>query len=101
MNILRAISITSSHFLNFVREQILALNEAFRLPMATSIRSWRGLLISSLVGLFVAIIAVGIQPFGLDLFNHEQKTELLLGFGGVAFFAMLIIKFALPTLFPK
>ncbi|GAB3518251.1 LytTR family transcriptional regulator DNA-binding domain-containing protein [Emticicia fontis] len=101
MNILRAISITSSHILNFVREQILALNEAFRLPMATSIRSWRGLLISSLVGLFVAIIAVGIQPFGLDLFNHEQKTELLLGFGGVAFFAMLIIKFALPTLFPK
>jgi hypothetical protein len=101
MNILRAISITSSHILNFIREQLIALNEAFRLPMATSIRSWRGLLISLLVGLFVAIIAVGMQPFGLDLFNHEQKTELLLGFGGVAALAMLIVKFILPLIFPK
>lgn len=101
MNILRAISVTSSHVLNFVREQLIALNEAFRLPMATSIRSLRGLLIALLVGLFAAIIAVGMQPFGLDLFNHEQKTELLLGFGGVATFAMLLVKFALPTIFPK
>lgn len=101
MNILRAISITSSHLLNFIREQLIALNEAFRLPMATSIRSLRGLLISLLVGLFVAIIAVGMQPFGLDLFTHEQKTELLLGFGGVATFAMLIVKFILPAIFPK
>lgn len=101
MNIIRAISITSSHILNFIREQLFALNEAFQLPMATSIRSLRGLLISLLVGLFVAIIAVGMQPFGLDLFNHEQKTTLLLGFGGVATFAMLIVKFILPTIFPK
>jgi hypothetical protein len=101
MNILRAISVTSSHLLNFVREQLIALNEAFRLPMATSIRSLRGLLIALLVGLFVAIIAVGMQPFGLDLFNHEQKTELLLGFGGVATLAMLIVKFILPAIFPK
>lgn len=101
MNILRAISITSSQILNFIREQLIALNEAFRLPMATSIRSLRGLLISLLVGLFVAIIAVGMQPFGLDLFNHEQKTELLLGFGAIATFAMLIVKFVLPTIFPK
>ncbi|RFS13287.1 LytTR family transcriptional regulator DNA-binding domain-containing protein [Emticicia sp. C21] len=101
MNIFRAISVTSSQVLNFVREQLIALNEAFRLPMATSIRSLRGLLIALLVGLFVAIIAVGMQPFGLDLFNHEQKTELLLGFGGVAAFAMLLVKFVLPTIFPK
>jgi len=101
MNILRAISITSSHILNFVREQLIALNDAFRLPMATSIRSLRGLLIAILVGLFVAIIAVGMQPFGLDLFNHEQKTALLLGFGGIATFAMLLVKFVLPTIFPR
>src|SRR6218665_3798336 len=101
MNILRAISITSSQILNFAREQLIALNEAFRLPMATSIRSLRGLLICLLVGLFVAIIAVGMQPFGLDLFNHEQKTELLLGFGGMATLAMLIVKFVLPTIFPR
>jgi hypothetical protein len=101
MNILRAISITSSHILNFVREQLIALNEAFRLPMATSIRSLRGLLISLLVGLFIAILAIGMQPFGLDLFNHEQKTALLLGFGGVATFATLIVKFVLPTIFPR
>lgn len=101
MNILRAISVTSSQILNFVREQLIALNEAFRLPMATSIRSLRGLLISILVGLFVSIIAVGMQPFGLDLFNHEHKTALLLGFGGVATLAMLIVKFVLPTIFPK
>ncbi|RYU91041.1 hypothetical protein [Emticicia agri] len=101
MNILRVISITSSHILNFVREQLTALNEALRLPMSTSIRSLRGLLISLLVGLFVAIIAVGMQPFGLDLFDHEQKTELLLGFGGVAVIAMLTVKFVLPAIFPR
>jgi hypothetical protein len=101
MNILRAITITSSQILNFVREQLIALNDAFRLPMATSIRSLRGLLISLLVGLFVSIIAVGMQPFGLDLFNHEHKTELLLGFGAVASVAMLIVKFVLPVIFPR
>lgn len=101
MNILRAISVTSSQILTFVREQLTALNEAFRLPMATSIRSLRGLLISLLVGLFVSIIAVGMQPFGLDLFDHEQKTELLLGFGMMATLAMLIVKFVLPSIFPR
>ncbi len=101
MNILRAISITSSQILNFVREQLIALNEAFRLPMATSIRSLRGLLIALLVGLFTSIIAVGMQPFGLDLFNHEQKTALLLGFGIVATVAILLAKFVLPLIFPR
>lgn len=101
MNILRVLSTTSSHVLNFVREQLIALNEAFRLPMATSIRTMRGLLICLLVGLFVAVVAVGVQPFGLDLFNHDQKTWFLLGFGVVATFAMLIAKFVLPIVFPK
>lgn len=101
MNILRAISITSSQILNFVREQLIALNEAFRLPMATSIQSLRGLLIALLVGLFASIIAVGMQPFGLDLFNHEQKTALLLGFGIVATLAILLAKFVLPLIFPR
>ncbi|WP_259016870.1 hypothetical protein [Emticicia fluvialis] len=100
MNILRVISITGNHLLNFIREQLMALGEAFRRPMATSIRSMRGFLIALVVGLFVAIIAVGMQPFGLDLFNHEQKTELLLGFGLVACIGMLIVKFVLPAIFP-
>ena len=101
MNILRAISITGNQILNFIREQLISLGEAFRRPMATSIRSMRGFLISVLVGLFVAIIAVGMQPFGLDLFNHEQKTELLLGFGLAACIGMLIVKFVLPVIFPR
>jgi DNA-binding LytR/AlgR family response regulator len=64
--------------------------------MATSISSFRGFIISLLVGLFVAIVAVGVQPFGISEFLNSSKTLYLIGFGIVAFFGMLISKLVLP-----
>jgi len=69
---------------------------SFKKPMATSISSFRGFIISLLVGLFVAIVAVGVQPFGISEFLNSSKTLYLIGFGIVAFFGMLISKFVLP-----
>jgi DNA-binding LytR/AlgR family response regulator len=69
--------------------------------MATSINSIRGLVISLLVGLFVAIVAVGVQPFGLSDFSHSSKTLYLIGFGVVAFIGMLFAKFVLPQVVPS
>ncbi len=85
-----------TQFFAFIYKQIVALFNLFKLPMATSINSMRGLVIAFLVGLFVAIVAVGVQPFGLSEFGHESKTLYLIGFGVVAFVGMLIAKFALP-----
>ncbi len=86
-----------SQLFAFIYKQIIAFVNSFKLPMATSINSFRGLVISLLVGLFVAIVAVGVQPFGLENFTHEAKTALLIGFGLVAFIGMLVAKFALPA----
>lgn len=69
---------------------------SFKKPMATSISSFRGFIISLLVGLFVAIVAVGVQPFGISEFLNSSKTLYLIGFGIVAFVGMLIAKFVLP-----
>lgn len=69
---------------------------SFKKPMATSISSFRGFIISLLVGLFVAIVAVGVQPFGISAFLNSSKTLYLIGFGIVAFVGMLIAKFVLP-----
>lgn len=85
-------------FFKFIRNQIIALVTSFKKPMATSINSMRGLVISLLVGLFVAIVAVGVQPFGFSDFIHESKTFYLIGFGVVAFVGMIITKFVLPMI---
>ncbi len=85
-------------FFAFIRRQIVALINSFKLPMATSINSMRGLIVSLLVGLFVAIVAVGVQPFGLSDFKHDSKTLYLIGFGVVAFVGMLLTKFVLPQI---
>jgi hypothetical protein len=66
--------------------------------MATSISSFRGFIISLLVGLFVAIVAVGVQPFGISEFVNSSKTLYLIGFGIVAYVGMLIAKFVLPMI---
>ncbi len=96
MNILRSFFSTINLFFTAISKQIVSFFNAFKRPMATSINSMRGLVISLLVGLFVAIVAVGVQPFGLSDFSHESKTLYLIGFGIVAFVGMLIAKFVLP-----
>lgn len=98
MNILRSFFSTINLFLTAIRKQIVSFIHAFKRPMATSINSMRGFVISLLVGLFTAIVAVGVQPFGLSDFNHESKTWYLIGFGVVAFVGMLIAKFGLPQI---
>lgn len=90
MNIFRSFFSAISQFFN-------SIIDSFKKPMATSISSMRGLIISLLVGILVAIIAIGVQPFGLSEFNHDSKTLYLAGFGVVAFIGMLIAKFGLPV----
>ena len=89
MNILRS-------FFGGISQIIGTFIASFKKPMATSISSFRGFIISLLVGLFVAIVAVGVQPFGISEFLNSSKTLYLIGFGIVAFFGMLIAKFILP-----
>jgi len=89
MNILRS-------FFGGISQIIGTFIASFKKPMATSISSFRGFIISLLVGLFVAIVAVGVQPFGISEFLNSSKTLYLIGFGIVAFFGMLIAKFVLP-----
>lgn len=96
MKILRSFFSAISLVFQALSKQIVSFFNAFKRPMATSINSMRGLVISLLVGLLVAIVAVGVQPFGLSSFNHASKTLYLIGFGLVAFVGMLIAKFALP-----
>ena len=85
-------------FFTFIFKQIVAFIATFKKPMATSINSVRGFIIAFLVGLLVAIVAVGVQPFGLSEFTHASKTLYLIGFGVVAFIGMLIAKFVLPSI---
>jgi hypothetical protein len=61
-----------SLFFAFIRKQIIALINSFKLPMATSINSMRGLVISFLAGLFVSIVAVGVQPFGILVMRRKR-----------------------------
>jgi hypothetical protein len=89
MNILRS-------FFGGISQIIGTFIASFKKPMATSISSFRGFIISLLVGLFVAIVAVGVQPFGISEFLNSSKTLYLIGFGIVAFVGMLIAKFVLP-----
>lgn len=96
MNIFRAITDGFSNFFTFIFKQIRLFIESFSRPMATSVMSLKGLIFAVVVGLFVAILAVGVQPFGLSEFSHFNKTLYLIGFGVVAFVGMLIAKFALP-----
>lgn len=91
MNILRS-------FFGSIGQLIGTFIAAFKKPMATSINSFRGFIISLLVGLFVAIVAVGVQPFGISEFANNSKTLYLIGFGVVAFVGMLIAKFVLPMI---
>lgn len=91
MNILRS-------FFGSISQSIGTFIASFKKPMATSISSFRGLIISLLVGLFVAIVAVGVQPFGISEFVNSSKTLYLIGFGIVAFVGMLVAKFVLPMI---
>ncbi|WP_188769668.1 LytTR family transcriptional regulator DNA-binding domain-containing protein [Emticicia aquatilis] len=91
MNILRS-------FFGSISQLIGTFIAAFKKPMATSISSFRGFIISLLVGLFVAIVAVGVQPFGISEFVNSSKTLYLIGFGVVAFVGMLVAKFVLPMI---
>lgn len=91
MNILR-------NFFSRTSQIIETFIASFKKPMATSISSFRGFIISLLVGLFIAIVAVGVQPFGISEFANSSKTLYLIGFGVVAYVGMLIAKFVLPMI---
>lgn len=96
MNIFRVIINGITNVFSYIIKQIRLFFESFSLPMATSVLSVKGLIFAVVVGLFVAILAVGVQPFGLSEFSHPDKTLYLIGFGVVAFVGMLFAKFVLP-----
>ncbi len=94
-NILRGIS----SFFVFIAKQIGIFIQSFKKPMASSVNSFRGLIIALLVGLLSIIVVMGIQPFGISEFTHPNKSLLLVGFGLIAFVGVLFSKFILPLIF--
>lgn len=56
-----------------------------------------------LIPLFVSLFMVTFQPFGLQMFSHENKNLLLIGYGLVTFvllgFNMYLLRILLPGLF--
>jgi hypothetical protein len=98
MDFFRVITNGLFNLSTFISKQIRIFFDAFKKPMATSVLSQKGLIFAVVVGLFVAILAMGVQPFGLVDFSSSYKTFFLLGFGLIAFVGMLISKFILPLL---
>jgi hypothetical protein len=96
VNFIRAIFTAIGSFFTFISNQIAAFFNALKQPTQNSALSMKGLIISLIIGLVVAIVAIMAQPFGLSEFQHADKTLLLAAFGVVAFFGMLICQFVLP-----
>jgi hypothetical protein len=96
VNFIRAIFAAVGNFFSFIANQITAFFNALKRPTQSSVLSMKGLIISLLVGVVVAVLAVVVQPFGLSEFQNADKTLFLATFGVVAFFGMLICQFALP-----
>jgi hypothetical protein len=83
-------------FFAYLKRQILAFIAALKNPFGTSVSSAKGLIYAIIVGAIVAVLAFGLQPFGLSEFNHDSKTLYLAGFGVMAFLGMIIGEFLLP-----
>ncbi len=96
-NILKGIT---SIFVSIIK-QMGIIAQSFRKPMASSVNSFRGLIIALLVGLLSIIVMMGLQPLGISDFSHPNKSILLIGFGLLSFIGVLLSKFALPLIFPK
>jgi LytTr DNA-binding domain len=85
-------------FFAFLKRQILAFIAALKNPFGTSVGSTKGLIYALITGVIVALLTIGLQPFGLSEFNHDSKTLYLAGFGVMAFLGVIIGMFLLPML---
>ncbi len=52
-----------------------------------------------LVSAFVAFFLLFFQPFGIDNFEHTYKTAIILGYGLVTAFSMILVYFVFPKIF--
>lgn len=53
-----------------------------------------------LIPLFISLFMVTFQPFGLQMFTHEYKHLLLIGYGMVTFVILALDMYVLPWIFP-
>ncbi|MFN3849452.1 MAG: LytTR family DNA-binding domain-containing protein [Spirosomataceae bacterium] len=97
VNLIRAIFSAIGGFFNLINSQIAAFIKSLGNPTTSSVVSIKGLIISFVVGIVVAVVAVALQPFGLANFDNPDKTLFLAGFGAAAVIGMLICQFALPS----
>ncbi len=54
-----------------------------------------------LIPLFISFFMVTFQPFGLQMFSHENKNLLLVGYGIVTFIVLVIDMYILPLVLPQ
>jgi len=73
---------------------IIYLKQPF--PKAES--KWR---ITILISLFIAIFLIVFQPFDINLFESNQKTFILAGYGIITFVVMVINLFLIEAIFPR
>lgn len=96
VNLIRAIFSAIGGFFSLINNQIAAFIKSLGNPTTSSVVSIKGLIISIVVWVVVAGVAVVLQPFGLANFESSDKTLLLTAYGIVALIGMLICQFGLP-----
>ena len=57
--------------------------------------------VSITVGLFISFFITIFQPFGLQYFQSEYKTLILIGYGFITTLILIIYLFLLPNIFQK
>lgn len=67
-------------------------------PYPVSSNRWKILI---MISIFVGVFILVFQPFGLQRFQAENKTLLLLGYGLVTFAILFINLIVLPWIFPS
>jgi DNA-binding LytR/AlgR family response regulator len=73
----------------------------FRQPYPTNDSLVKNLRRSALIGLFVGLFLLVFQPFGLNVWQTENKALKLLGFGAVTAVVTALNFIVWPSLFPR
>ena len=67
-------------------------------PFPKSEYKWR---ITILISVFIALFLIVFEPFNINLFESNQKTFILAGYGVVTFIALVINLFLIEAIFPS
>ncbi|MGE0090092.1 MAG: LytTR family transcriptional regulator DNA-binding domain-containing protein [Bacteroidales bacterium] len=66
-------------------------------PFPKAESKWR---ITILISIFIALFLIVFEPFNINLFESNQKTFILAGYGLVTFIALVINLFLVEAIFP-